>query len=143
MNRKAGTPPETKRIVQSRGFFRRPGILRLNVRRDAQGDEGAAMVEMALVCSLLLFMIFGIIEVSIGLYTYHYISDAAREGSRWAMVRGYNSCTNTPNLWKSTPGYTCPNGATQADISSYVKSLGYWSNDTNMTVTATWLILQL
>jgi len=83
-------------------------------------------------------MLFGIVEVSIGLYTYHYLSDASRDGSRWAMVRGSLSCANTPSLATSTPGYTCPGGATSADISAYVKGLGYWKNDPRMTVTATW-----
>jgi Flp pilus assembly protein TadG len=139
MNRKAGTPPETKRITRICGFFRRIGTLRVD-GLDAHNEEGASLVEMAIVSGLLLFMVFGIVEVSIGLYTYHYLSDAARDGSRWAMVRGFNSCTNTPSLATSTAEgtYTCPGGALQADISAYVKSLGYWANDPRMTVTAAW-----
>lgn len=138
MNGKTGTPREAKRT--GRGFFSRLRLLRLGGCRDVHNDEGGTLVEMAIVCSLLLFMLFGIVEVSIGLYTYHYLSDAARDGSRWAMVRGFNSCTNTPSLATSAAEgtYTCPGGATQADISTHVKGLGFWKNDKNMTVTAKW-----
>jgi Flp pilus assembly protein TadG len=98
--------------------------------RNLRGEEGASLVEMALACSTLLLMLFGIIETSIGLYTYHYVADAAREGSRWAMVRGSLCSTNTPGLDHCN--------ASSSDISTYVKSLGYWHNDSNMTVSATW-----
>jgi len=55
---------------------------------------------------------FGIIDFSRALYAYHWVSYAAREGSRWASVRGTSSC----------PGVSQCN-ATTAQIQSYVQSI--------------------
>jgi Flp pilus assembly protein TadG len=87
---------------------------------------------MALVCLFLILpMIFGLFAMSLALYTYHYISEAAREGSRYAMVRGSTSCANTPGLTNC--------GATPTQIQTYVQNLGYPGiNAANMTVTTTW-----
>lgn len=92
-----------------------------------RGEEGSSLVEMALCSAILLGMTFGIIEMSFGLYTFHYVSEAAREGSRYAMVRGSTSCTNTPNL------VNCK--ATAAEIQTYVQSLG----NPGVTVNTIWL----
>lgn len=93
-------------------------------------DTGSAIVEMALSSSVLFAMFFGMFEMSMASYTYHYVSDAAREGSRYAVVRGSTSCHNT--------GLTgC--GATSDSIATYVKGLGYPGiKSSNMTVTTTW-----
>ena len=64
-----------------------------NLREDA-----ATIVEFAFACAVLLGMFFGIIYICFALYTFHYISDAAREGSRYAIVRGSTSCVNSSNL---------------------------------------------
>lgn len=92
------------------------------------GDDGATLVETALALTILFVLLFGIFEFSMAFYTYHYVSDAAREGSRWAMVRGSESCTNTPALT------SCD--ASVSDIQNYVKSLAYAGIDSvnRMTV---------
>jgi Flp pilus assembly protein TadG len=96
-------------------------------------DTGNALVEMAASCVLLIIMFFGVFEFGLASYTYHYVSDAAREGARFAMVRGSTSCINTPNLG------TC--NATATQISDYVTNLGYpgINATANMTVTVSWL----
>lgn len=92
------------------------------------GEDGNTMVEMALSALLLLCFIFGVMEVCLALYTYHNISEAAREATRFAIVRGY-SCTS----WATA----CPAGIT--DIQNYVEGLGYPGIDpSKMTVNATW-----
>ena len=55
-------------------------------------EEGGSLVEMALSCLILIPVVFGIIQLSIALYCYHYAADAAREATRWAIVRG-STCT--------------------------------------------------
>ena len=104
---------------------RKPGVLR---------EDGALIVEMALVCLFLILPMFlGIFAMSTALYTYHYISEAAREGSRYAMVRGSTSCANTPGL------SNC--GATPTQIQTYVQNLGYpgiIATSPTLTVTTTW-----
>lgn len=95
-------------------------------------DTGSALVEMALSSTVLFAMFFGVFEMSMASYTYHYVSDAAREGSRYAIVRGSTSCKNN--------GITgC--GATTDTIATYVKGLRYPGiKSSNMTVTTTYYI---
>lgn len=96
------------------------------------GEDGNALVEMAIGISLFLMILIGIIEMSLALYTYNYVSDAARDGSRWAIVRGADCSTNTPGLDHCN--------AAQSDIQTYVQSQTYPGiNTSNLTVTATWL----
>jgi Flp pilus assembly protein TadG len=97
-------------------------------RRGVHGEDGATMVEMALSLTLLLAMLFGIIEMSLALYTFHYIADAAREGTRYAVVRG-SSCSVLTNC-----------NATAAQIQTYVQDLGYpgINSTAHMTVNTTW-----
>ena len=95
-------------------------------------ESGAALVEMALSCSILLMLLLGLFEMTLAFYTYHYVSDAAREGSRWAIVRGSTSCANTPSL-----PYACPSGATEVDIANYVGTLGYPGIDSGKYMTVT------
>lgn len=89
-------------------------------------EEGAALLETAISIVLLLTFLFGAIEVSLMLYSYHFISEAAREGTRYAIVRG-NTCTGFPSA--------CP--ASDDDIKAYVAGLGFPGinfSSTTMTV---------
>lgn len=98
------------------------------MRRLFKCEEGGSLVEMALILSMTMTMLIGTIEASLAVYTYHYISEAAREGARYAIVRGSN-CTSLTNC-----------NATAAQIQTYVKNLGYpgINSTANMTVTTTW-----
>jgi len=96
-------------------------------RRFLHCDEGANVVEMAVASSILFAMLFGIIELSLALYTYNYVSDAAREGTRYAIVRG-SSCNALTNC-----------SATAAQIQTYVQNLGYPGvRAANTTASTTW-----
>jgi Flp pilus assembly protein TadG len=102
-------------------------LLRWRSWRAVCGDEGATIVEMALACTLLIALMAGILELSLGLYTYNYVSDAAREATRYASVRG-SSCSTLTNC-----------NATSGQIQTYVQNLGYPGiNATNTVVTTTW-----
>jgi Flp pilus assembly protein TadG len=91
-------------------------------------EDGAAIVEMALSSMILLTMIIGTLQTCLALFTYNFISEAAREGARYAMVRG-SSCTSLTNC-----------SATAAQIQTYVQGLYGGSNSAlYMTVTTTWL----
>ena len=82
------------------------------------------MVEMALSCLILIPVLLGILQLSIGLYCFHYAADAAREATRWAAVRGAN-CNGNFGASYCSPTSNSSSGATSADIAQYVKSLGY------------------
>ncbi len=94
-------------------------------------ESGLNAVEMAISCTVLFALLIGICQLSIGLYSYQFCSDAARQATRYAMVRGSTSCTNTPSLSKCN--------ASTTDISTYVKGLGYTGiTSSNITVTTSW-----
>ena len=88
------------------------------------GDQGASLVEMALSCLVLIPVLFGIIQLSIGLYCYHYAADAAREATRWAIVRG-STCQQSFGNSYCSPTSATGTGADGADIAQYVRTLGY------------------
>lgn len=91
-------------------------------------DNGSSVVETALAAMILLMLVFGIIETSMALYAYHFTSEAAREATRYAMVRG-SSCNSSNSA--------CP--AKASDIETFVRSQLYPGiNPSAITVTTTW-----
>ena len=103
------------------------------LRSFLRDDDGSELLEFALASTVLLMGIFGIMDCSRAVYSYHYCAQVARQASRFASVRGASwsgtSCT--------TSSYACM--ATSTDVTNYVKSvtpLGFAA--TNLTVTTTW-----
>jgi Flp pilus assembly protein TadG len=95
------------------------------------GEQGSTIIETAVSITVLLTMIIGVMVGGLMVYTYHYLSYAARVGSRYAMVRG-SACDNSNRM------PDCPN-VTSAQVQAYVKSVQYMGiNPTLMTVTAAW-----
>lgn len=79
-------------------------------------EGGSTAVEMALSSCVLFTVFFGFFQTAMAYYSYQYLSDAAREGARWAVVRGSTSCANN--------GIDhC--GAVPGDIQRYIRNLGY------------------
>ncbi len=104
----------------------------VKLRRISVNDAGAAIVEMGISCALLFSMFFGVFEIALASYTSHFVADAAREGARYAIVRGASSCTNTPSLSRC--------GATTDQIATYVKGLNYPGIDpAKLTVNVSYL----
>jgi len=102
------------------------------------GEQGAALVEMALSCLILIPILFGIIQLSIGLYCYHYAADAAREATRWAIVRGA-TCTSIFGKGYCSPTSAIGTGADGNDIAHYVSALGY-PFSARVTTTTKWCV---
>jgi Flp pilus assembly protein TadG len=96
------------------------------------GEKGQTIVEAAVSVALLLTMLIGVIAGGLMLYTYHYLSYAARLGSRYAIVRG-SACDNSNGM------PDCPN-VTSAKIQTYVKGAVHHTgiDPSQLTVTATW-----
>jgi Flp pilus assembly protein TadG len=94
-------------------------------------ERGTTVLESAVMISVLLVMMFGVVGFGNALYTYHFVSNTAREATRWASVRG-NSCTG------GLPG-GCP--AADTDVTAYVQSLstGIGLDPTKVTTTTTWV----
>lgn len=85
-------------------------------RQKTSRQRGATAAEFAFVMPLLLITLGTIWDFGRAMYAYHFISNAARQGARWASVRGSSSFEGCPTA--SSP---CP--ATAAQIQSYVQSL--------------------
>jgi len=102
----------------------------------ARSEEGGSLVEMALSCLILIPVLFGIIQLSIGLYCYHYAADAAREATRWAIVRG-STCNTIFGSGYCSPTDANGSGATPNDVAQYVKGLGY-PYSSSVTTTTKW-----
>jgi Flp pilus assembly protein TadG len=88
-------------------------------------ERGNALAEFAIVSTAALTLMFGIIDLGRALYTYHLVSSAARQGSRYAIVRG-SSCTAAG----------CP--ASVDTIQTYVRGLAPGIDPNSLTVTTTW-----
>jgi Flp pilus assembly protein TadG len=99
-------------------------------------DESASSVlEVALSLTVLLMLMFGIMDCSRALYAYHFTSYAARSATRYASVRGTTWGTTA---CAATATFQC--NATAANVKSYVQSvapLGI-STTTALKVTTTW-----
>lgn len=97
------------------------------------GDEqGASIVEIAVVSTLFFAMLIGAFQMMLALYTFHFVSEAAREASRYAIVRGSTSCTNTPALSNCN--------ATATQIQSYIRGIAYPGiTSSNLNITTAWL----
>lgn len=108
------------------------------LRRRIRSEQGSSLVEMALSCLILIPVLFGIIQMSFALYCYHYAADAAREATRFAIVRGASCPTYVNNAYCS-PTDNGQFGATANDIAQYVKSLGYPYSAT-ATTTVKWCV---
>lgn len=114
--------------LRRRAFARRAHAL--------HSEEGATLVETAIALSVFLCVLIGVLQMSLALYAYHFVSDAAREASRWAMVRGAKCAANVSKGFCS-PTSSLTTGADNADIQAYVQSLGYPLAG-NLTTSTAW-----
>lgn len=98
--------------------------MKLRILHDQDGTE---LVEMALTLSILLAFVIGIMQLCLAMYYYNYVSEAAREATRFAIVRG-------PGCNVALAG--CP--VAEGDIATYVKNHAFPGIDTSkLTVTST------
>jgi hypothetical protein len=103
------------------------GARRLARHFNPADECGSALVEYAVGILLLLTIMFGIIDFARALYAYHFVSDAAREGTRQAIVRG-STCSGLPGPCPVTSG---------SDIQSLL-AIPSGINPRAVTVNATW-----
>lgn len=112
------------------------------------GEEASGLVEYALVFLLLMTMVLGIMDFCRALYAYHFVSNVARDATRWAAVNGSTcngdgsgsnpgSCT-APVTCGTSGCSTCTNygscaSAAATDIENYVTMLAPASINTSST----------
>lgn len=80
-----------------------------------QQDRGSAIIEFAIISTVVLAVLFGIIDAGRALYAYDWTSNAARKGTRFMIVRGI-SCANDPMPLSGG----CP--ATAQNLDDYIKN---------------------
>jgi Flp pilus assembly protein TadG len=90
-------------------------------------QRGASLPETAIVIGALLAFLFGIVDMARAVYTYSEVAELAREGARWAIVRG-SQCKVIDNC-----------NAGQSAIQTYLqgRSLGL-TTASSIQVTAAW-----
>jgi Flp pilus assembly protein TadG len=122
-------------IATNRGVSNRIRVALAEGRRRGSDDRGATLVELALSSIILFSFVFGIMDMSLAIYGYHFISEAAREGTRYAIVRGSTAGGGT-----ACASYTSGNcQATSAQVQQYVKSFSFPGiSEGLMTVTPSW-----
>jgi hypothetical protein len=80
------------------------------VRRRRGSSRGQALAEFALVFPVFLLLVLILVDFARGIFIYSVISDAAREGARYAIVHGTLAGTDNPP--STGPGTGDPDGAT-------------------------------
>lgn len=85
-------------------------------------------MEAALALVVFLLLLFGVMDFGRALYAYHFVSSVARDGSRWASVRG-SKCTGLSG--------GCP--AVSSDVQAYIRTLAPGGIDSSqLTAATTW-----
>lgn len=88
-------------------------------------EGGASLVEFSFVALAFFVLVFGVVDVGRAVWNYNTLSQATREGTRYAIVHGANSSN--------------PSGPGDAgDISTEVREHASGLNDSQLTVTTTW-----
>lgn len=66
--------------------------------RHCRNRRGTTIVEFAVACPILFFLLFATMVGGMGVFRYQQVAAVAREGSRWACVRGgqYEQDTGKP-----------------------------------------------
>ncbi len=95
-------------------------LLRLGGHTLRRDERGVELIEFSLISILLLVLVFGIMEFGRAIWIYGTVGYVAREGARFAIVRGSESGRE----------------ATPTDVENYVNQRA--AGMTGLTVTTTW-----
>lgn len=96
-----------------------------------RGRRGQTMLEFTLVGIPLMFVLISIFEISRGMWMYHTMAFAVKDGVRFASVHGIN-CINTTGSGGSDPN-TC--ATTIAVIAQKIRDAGVIFDPTQATLT--------
>jgi Flp pilus assembly protein TadG len=81
-------------------------------------QRGQAAVEFALVVVFLVVLLVSILEMTMFIYTYAALTNAAKEGVRYAIVHGASSGATVAGSPVSSPWPTCATAATGSVLST-------------------------
>jgi Flp pilus assembly protein TadG len=94
------------------------------MRNSRTREKGSTMVEFALAGVPAIFLMITALQMSLGMWAYHTLSYAAREGTRYAATKG-------PGC--SYPGNSC--SVTVADVARLVANASYGLQTSSLEVT--------
>lgn len=102
------------------------------IRIALDADEGGTLIEVAISFALMIALVVAIFQISLALYASHFVADAAREATRYAIVRGSSSCSDSLNLTNCN--------ATGDEIQNWVvRNLSYPGIDPqHLTIATSW-----
>jgi Flp pilus assembly protein TadG len=94
---------------------------RAGKRSGCKSQRGQAAVEFALTITILVFLLVGMLELTMFIYTYSVLADAAKEGVRYAIVHGASGTDSsgpTSGDASKTPWPACTTPATGSLLST-------------------------
>jgi Flp pilus assembly protein TadG len=84
------------------------------------------MVETAISFSLLSMLMFGVFEVCLAVYAYHFLASTAHEATRYAIVRGSSWSSSCDGSGKGGSGYGASGcTASPTDIANFVANRNF------------------
>jgi len=97
------------------------------MKRKRSGEHGGStFLEFVLVGVPVIFIMFSTFEMARGMWSYHSLAYAVREGTRYAIVHG-SDCTSSPN--------SCT--VTVANIATVIKNAGVGLDGSQLSLTFT------
>ncbi|HZT79696.1 MAG TPA: TadE family protein [Gemmataceae bacterium] len=97
-------------------------------RRAAARRRAASVVESAIVYPATFLVVLGLAVGGLGVFRYQQVASLAREGARWASVRGGQYASETGNA-----------AATQQDVyNNVIKPNGFGLDPSRLGCTVTW-----
>ena len=91
------------------------------MRRSTRDEQGSNLVETAVSMLVLLMLMFGVIEASLAVYSFESVANAARDATRYAIVRGGSWSATCDGTGQAGSGYSSSRcQASPADIANYI-----------------------
>lgn len=95
------------------------------LKRLLRSERGnAALVEFTFIAAILFSLLFGMLCLSLATYSAHWVSYAAQQGARYAIVHGADSGTGSAcstTVANAATKFNCEASAT--DVQNYIESL--------------------
>ena len=102
-------------------------------------ETGSSLVEYALVFLLMMTIMLGMVDFSRGIYAYHFISNQARDATRYASVRG-STCSGDSSCTAANSASGTAGPASVTDIQDFVKQVPSGIDPSKLTTTVDWPI---